>query len=127
MKIAEAIARGEGPRLDFKRDLSSSKSVLRDIVAFANTAGGTVVVGLEDDGSVVGVADPLREEERLSNRISDGIEPQLLPEIYAVSHGEQELLVVEVCAVSSALGGPRARRVCAAWVHEQARGARDAR
>ncbi len=96
MKIAEAIVRGEGPRLDFKRDLSSPKSVLKDIVAFANTAGGTVVIGLEDDGSVVGVADPLREEERLSSKISDGIEPQLLPEIYAVSHGEQELLVVEV-------------------------------
>jgi predicted HTH transcriptional regulator len=96
VKIADAIARGEGPRLDFKRDLSSPKSVLKDIVAFANTAGGTVVIGLDDDGSIVGVADPLREEERLSSRISDGIEPQLLPEVYAVSHGEHELLVVEV-------------------------------
>jgi ATP-dependent DNA helicase RecG len=54
------------------------------------------VIGLDDDGSAVGVADPLREEERLSSSISDGIEPQLLPEIYAVSHGEQELLVVDV-------------------------------
>ena len=82
--------------MDFKRDLSSRKSVLKDIVAFANTAGGVVVVGIDDDGSVVGVADPLREEERLSSSISDGIEPQLLPEIYAASYGEHELLVVEV-------------------------------
>lgn len=82
--------------MDFKRDLSSRKSVLKDIVAFANTAGGVVVIGVDDDGSVVGVADPLREEERLSSSISDGIEPQLLPEIYAASYGEQELLVVEV-------------------------------
>jgi ATP-dependent DNA helicase RecG len=82
--------------LDFKRDLSSPKSVLKDIVAFANTAGGVVVIGLDDDGSAVGVADPLREEERLSSSISDGIEPQLLPEIYAVSYGEHELLVIEV-------------------------------
>lgn len=96
MKVADAIAQGEGPRLDFKRDLSSPRSVLKDIVAFANTAGGIVVIGLEDDGSVVGVADPLREEERLSSSISDGIEPQLLPEIYAASYGEHELLVVEV-------------------------------
>ena len=82
--------------MDFKRDLSSRKSVLKDIVAFANTAGGVVVIGVDDDGSVVGVADPLREEERLSSSISDGIEPQLLPEIYAASYGEHELLVVEV-------------------------------
>ena len=82
--------------MDFKRDLSSRKSVLKDIVAFANTAGGTVVIGVDDDGSVVGVTDTLREEERLSSSISDGIEPQLLPEIYAASYGEHELLVVEV-------------------------------
>jgi predicted HTH transcriptional regulator len=50
--------------VDFKRDLSSRKSVLKDIVAFANTAGGAVVIGVDDDGSVVGVADPLREEEQ---------------------------------------------------------------
>lgn len=96
MKVADAIAQGEGPRVDFKRDLSSRKSVLKDIVAFANTAGRTVVIGVDDDGSVVGVTDPLREEERLSSTISDGIEPQLLPEIYAASYGEHELLVVEV-------------------------------
>ncbi len=96
MKIADVVAQGEGPRLDFKRDLSSPRSVLKDIVAFANTAGGIVVVGLDDDGSTVGVADPLRQEERLSSSISDGISPQLLPDIYAASYGEHELLVVEV-------------------------------
>jgi len=85
--------------VDFKRDLSSRKSVLKDIVAFANTAGGVVVIGVDDDGSVVGVADPLREEERLSSSISDGIEPQLLPEIYAASYGASS------GAVSSARGG----------------------
>ena len=54
------------------------------------------MIGLDDNGAAVGVADPLREQERLSSSISDGIEPQLLPEIYAVSYGEQELLVVDV-------------------------------
>jgi ATP-dependent DNA helicase RecG len=96
MKVTDAIAQGEGPRVDFKRDLSSMKSVLKDIVAFANTAGGMIVIGVDDDGSIVGVAEPLHEEERLSSSISDGIQPQLLPEIYAASHGEHELLVVEV-------------------------------
>ena len=96
MNVTDAISRGEGSRVDFKRDLSSMKSVLKDIVAFANTAGGVIVIGVDDDRSIVGVADPLREEERLSSSISDGIGPQLLPEIYAASHGEHELLVVEV-------------------------------
>ncbi len=124
MKIADAVAQGEGPRLDFKRDLSSLKSVLKDIVAFANTAGGVVVIGLDDDGSAVGVADPLREEERLSSSISDGIEPQLLPDIYAASYGEHELLGgrgrAPPGAVSSPGGGSRAWGVRTAWLDQQA-------
>jgi predicted HTH transcriptional regulator len=47
-------------RWSFKRDLSGPDRVLRTIVAFANTAGGTVLVGVEDrTGHVRGVAEPL--------------------------------------------------------------------
>ena len=52
----------EGKTLEFKRDLSSPDGPLRTIVAFANSAGGRLVVGVTDDGTVVGVDDPLAEE-----------------------------------------------------------------
>ncbi|MGH9848622.1 MAG: AlbA family DNA-binding domain-containing protein, partial [Blastocatellia bacterium] len=38
----------EGKNLEFKRDLSSPNGLLRTIIAFANTAGGTLLVGVED-------------------------------------------------------------------------------
>jgi predicted HTH transcriptional regulator len=38
----------EGKTLEFKRDLSSPDGVLKTMVAFANTAGGTLLVGVED-------------------------------------------------------------------------------
>jgi predicted HTH transcriptional regulator len=43
--------------------------VLKTLVAFANTSGGTLVIGVQDDGAVVGIADPLREEERLAEKL----------------------------------------------------------
>lgn len=49
----------EGKTLEFKRDLSSPTKPLRTTVAFANSAGGRLVVGVDDDGTVVGVADHL--------------------------------------------------------------------
>ena len=61
----------EGKTLEFKRDLSSPRNVLRTLVAFANSAGGKLVIGVDDDRRVVGVADPLDEEERISNLIAD--------------------------------------------------------
>jgi predicted HTH transcriptional regulator len=51
--------------------------VLRTVVAFANTSGGTLLVGVEDRGTRVrGVPDPLATEERLANLISDSIVPR---------------------------------------------------
>ncbi len=41
--------RPEGKTLEFKRDLSSPDGVVCTIVAFANTAGGTLLIGVEED------------------------------------------------------------------------------
>jgi len=68
--------------LEFKRDLSSPDGALRAIVAFANTSGGTLLVGVEDrTRHVRGVADPLSTEERLANLLSDNVLPRLVPEL----------------------------------------------
>ncbi len=64
--IAELIAAPEGKTIEFKRDLSSLKQIMKTVVAFANTAGGTLIIGREDEGRVVGIEDPLSAEEKLS-------------------------------------------------------------
>ena len=49
------IEEGEGTKLEFKESLSSSFS--RELVAPANTTGGNILLGVRDDGTVVGVQD----------------------------------------------------------------------
>ena len=61
MDILRLLSLHEGKTLEFKRDLSSPKPVLRTLVAFANTAGGTLIIGKADDGVVIGVGDVLAE------------------------------------------------------------------
>ena len=46
MDLLAALKRPEGEILEFKRDLSSPDAALRTITAFANTAGGTLLVGV---------------------------------------------------------------------------------
>jgi predicted HTH transcriptional regulator len=65
--IDEVFSRPEGKTLEFKRDLSSSKPLLKTLVAFANTAGGRLVVVRLRSGS--GVADTT--SNRTSNRTSN--------------------------------------------------------
>lgn len=97
MDLLEALRRPEGKTLEFKRDLSSPDGVLRTIVAFANTAGGTLLVGVEDGTRRVrGVREPLGVEERLANLVSDSIEPRLLPDLEILPWRRTHVLLVQV-------------------------------
>ncbi len=97
MDIVEILRRPEGQTLEFKRDLSSPAGALRTIVAFANTAGGTLVVGVEDRSrNVRGVPEPLDEGERLANLISDRIVPRIVPELEILPWRRTQVVAVQV-------------------------------
>jgi len=67
MKFDHLLHTQEGKTLEFKRDLSSPENFIKTLVAFANTAGGIMLIGVEDDHSVIGITgNPLDKEERLS-------------------------------------------------------------
>lgn len=97
MDIIELLKKPEGKTLEFKRDISSSQGLVRTIISFANTAGGTIVIGVEDKNHyVVGIEEPISVEEALANIISDSIEPQIIPEIDIIPWRNTYLLVVHV-------------------------------
>src|SRR6187551_260460 len=53
--IRECIALGEGPKIEFKDERIRPADLAETLVAFANADGGTVLMGVADDGAVVGV------------------------------------------------------------------------
>lgn len=53
--IANLIVQGEHQQLDFKHSISDSKKIARSLAAFANTDGGTLLIGVKDNGNVSGV------------------------------------------------------------------------
>ncbi len=54
-------------------------STAKEVAAFANTAGGTMYIGIRDDGSVAGINDPDDVMTRLSNTIRDSTLPDVMP------------------------------------------------
>ncbi|MGF1665787.1 MAG: ATP-binding protein [Acidimicrobiia bacterium] len=95
--LTELLRRPEGKTLEFKRDLSSPAGVIKTMVAFANTAGGTLLVGVDDSTAQVrGVEDVLDLEERLASLVSDGIEPRLVPDVEIVQWRGLYVVAVEV-------------------------------
>ncbi|MEJ7666538.1 MAG: ATP-binding protein [Hymenobacter sp.] len=61
MDLRALIRQGEGERLEFKKKTTHPTRIARTLASLANTHGGQVLVGVEDDGRVVGVCDA--EEE----------------------------------------------------------------
>ena len=53
--IQKLIEKGESQTLDFKFEVSDSRKIARTFSAFANTDGGTLLIGVKDNGAIAGV------------------------------------------------------------------------
>jgi predicted HTH transcriptional regulator len=53
--IESLIAGGENQHLDFKYNISDSRKIAKTLVAFANTGGGKLLIGVRDNGSIAGI------------------------------------------------------------------------
>ena len=79
--ISNLIARGEGPAVEFKRSLT--KDVGRELCAFANSGGGTILIGVSDTGEIVGAADHNRLKSRVQSTARSA-EPPIELEVESV-------------------------------------------
>jgi ATP-dependent DNA helicase RecG len=97
MTIDEMIEKGEGSALEFKENLKSEEGVLSTIIAFANTSGGRLIIGINDKTHhIVGVDNPHKQAEALANKIHDSIEPRILPNIEVIPYRNTHLISMEV-------------------------------
>ena len=87
---------GEGTYLEFKRTIPSAYKIAREIAAFANTKGGTVLIGVDDDKSLVGVMGYHEEEFLLTKAAEEFCQPAVDITIEIVHFGERDLLVIRV-------------------------------
>ena len=95
--IEEIIAQNESKTLEFKESAQSLSKIIQTVIAFANTAGGTIVIGIKDKSKeVIGIQKIFYEEERIANAIADSIEPLLTPNIQLASWRKRDLLIIHV-------------------------------
>ena len=66
----------ESPTVEFKRELTDA--IKREIIAFANTQGGELYIGIDDDGSILGLEQADKILEAVSSMLHDSIQPDIL-------------------------------------------------
>ena len=90
----------ESSTLEFKRTLQKHDQIIKTIVAFCNQKGGRLIIGIENDGTIVGLAEDLVLEtiEYLGKSIYEACIPPIIPAVYAQRIGDKVVLVVQVSA-----------------------------
>jgi predicted HTH transcriptional regulator len=76
MNLRQLIRQGENEVLDFKQTIGSVQKIAKTLVAFANTKGGKILVGVRDNGSIAGVK-PEEEQHMLEGAASFFCKPEL--------------------------------------------------
>ena len=97
--VRRLAALGEGRTLEFKNRVPRPERIAREIIALANTDGGKVLVGVDDDGTVLGVKDAQEQFFALGQALADRILPPVALEFEPVRVSRtREVLVVHVPA-----------------------------
>ena len=75
-----------------------TKDIKKEIVAFANTNDGTIYIGIDDDGKIVGLTDAKKDLEALSGMIREGIKSDLTlyTKIYIEKVNNKDIIIVKV-------------------------------
>jgi predicted HTH transcriptional regulator len=95
-ELQALLEEGEGFQLEFKRKVTSPTKVARTLIAFANTKGGTILFGIDDDKTIVGVESEKMEVEMIETAGTMHCEPPIEPGIEIVSHRGRDVIVVTI-------------------------------
>jgi predicted HTH transcriptional regulator len=69
-EVRRYVANGEGQYVEFKLRVPEPSRFAKEVVAFANSNGGRVFIGVDDDGTIVGVKDSAEEEFALTEALN---------------------------------------------------------
>jgi predicted HTH transcriptional regulator len=66
IELLEIIKKGEDSFTKFKEEMPHKDEITAEIVAFANTEGGNLIIGVSDDGEILGVTDLVYRNRNVS-------------------------------------------------------------
>jgi predicted HTH transcriptional regulator len=95
-ELLELIEGGESITCEFKRKFSSYKKIAREIIAFANTRGGFLIFGVDDDKKIIGVESEKEIAELINDTAKNYCEPPIDIKIYYKNLNGKEIVVIEV-------------------------------
>ena len=84
--------------LEFKEKIPAKNQIIKTVIGFCNRFGGRLIVGVKDNGEIIGVAEAQLHAliDSLHESIFKSCTPTILPSIYVQRLDEKALLIIEV-------------------------------
>ena len=95
-EILFETTQGESQVREFKRQVDNPESVAGEIVAFANSGGGTIYFGIDDGGAIVGLVEPNLDFQTLTNICRDRCIPPVSPVIEQHKIKDREIILLTI-------------------------------
>lgn len=93
-EVKTLVAKGEGRRIEFKKKAAYPEKIVREVIALANTEGGDLIIGVDDDGTVSGQRFIEEEIFVMDKAIKELIFPGLAFEVFTVKLSEKKGIAV---------------------------------
>jgi ATP-dependent DNA helicase RecG len=100
LELMTILSKGEDSQYQFKRNLNNEESLAAELVAFSNGNGGTLIVGVNDDGIITGLSkeDIRRLNQLISNTASQNVRPAINPTTQIILTPSGLVLIIQVLA-----------------------------
>jgi len=95
-ELIDLVDEGENIQCEFKRKFSTPVKIARELIAFANTKGGFVLFGIDDDKKIIGVESEKETTELVKNAAQNMCEPPVEILIDYKEVDGKEIVIVEV-------------------------------
>ena len=89
-EVKDLAGKGEGLQIEFKKKAAYPEKIVREVIALANTQGGTLLIGVDDDGTVSGQRFIEEEIFVMDKAIRTLIFPPLQVEVATVKLSEKK-------------------------------------
>jgi predicted HTH transcriptional regulator len=94
LQLKKLTAKGEGLHLEFKKKANFPEKIAKELVAFANTDGGLLLLGVDDDGTVSGTRDIEGEVFVMEETIEKLIKPRLTYQAQVIKINDKKGLAI---------------------------------
>ncbi len=94
--LIKLIGKGESQTLEFKQSFAEQEEIFETICAFANTNSGTVLVGVSDEGEIIGTAIGKDTLEKIPQKIKENFDPCVFPSINVEEAEGKNVVAIDV-------------------------------